>query len=517
MKARVLFVALTLIGGRVLLAQAKPVPLSSVLLAQAKPVPQNSQWPKSQMPAPLPAHAVPFPPYQIKTLANGLQVVVVLQHEEPSVSFRLLVRAGAAQEPIDKPGVASFAATLLNQGTTTWSAEQIADVIDAAGGVLATGSDNELAYVNGAVLKDRTDLALSVAADIAEHPAFAPAEIDRQRKQALSTLDVSYDDPSYIANAVFDRIVFGMNPYGRPNEGTPASIAKLTRDDLVAFHRTWFAPNNALLALVGDFASADDAFGAAERAFGSWPKKAVPTPVVVAPPEPARRLVIVDRPGSAQTEIRVGQLSIARTNADYLPFDLAVHVLGGEGANRLFGVLRTERGLTYGAEAQLHAYRSSGEIEADTNTRSAETGEVLRLIVEEIARLRDETVDPRELRGAQDYIEGSFPLTIETPGNIALLVLNQLFYGLDLKELDTFAQRVHAVTVGDLRRVANQYLRPDALTIVLVGDASTFADQLKALGFGEADRIPLADLDLGSPTLRRPARGASSGAARSIR
>jgi len=483
---------------------AMVVGTSVAMHAQSPAQPQS--WPRMEMPAPLTAHPVPFPPYQIRTLPNGLQVLVVLHHEEPSVSFRLLVRAGAAQEPSGKPGVASFAATLLDQGTTTKSAEQIADAIDAAGGEIATGSDNELAYVNGAVLKDRADLALGLAADIAEHPAFAAEEIDRQRKQALSSLEVSYDDPSYLASAVFDRIVFGLHPYGRPNEGTQESIAKLTRDDLVAFHRTWFAPNNALLAIVGDLTT-DEAFAAADRAFGSWPRKDVPSPTSVEPPAPARRLVIVDRPGSAQTEIRVGQLSIARTSPDYLPFDLAVHVLGGEGANRLFGVLRTDRGLTYGAEAELHAYRTSGELVADTNTRSPQTGEVLRLIVEEIARLKDEPVDPRELRGAKDYIEGSFPITIETPSNIALLVLNQLFYGLDLKDLQTFPQRVDRVSVADLQRVANLYLKPDALTIVLVGDASAFADELKALGFGEADRIPLADLDLGSPTLRRPTSG----------
>ena len=422
------------------------------------------------------------------------------------MSFRLLVRAGAVQEPAGKPGVASFAAALLNQGTTTKSAEQIADAIDSAGGVIATGSDNELAYVNGVVLKDRTDVALGLAADIAEHPAFAQEEIDRQRNQAMSALEVSYDDPSYLATAVFDRIVFGLHPYGRPNEGTPASIGKLTRDDLATFHKTWFAPNNALLAIVGDL-SADDAFAAAERAFGSWPRKDVPGSAPVAPPPPSRRLVVVDRPGSAQTEIRVGHVSMARTNPDFLPFDLAVHVLGGEGANRLFGVLRTDRGLTYGADAELHAYRTSGELVADTNTRSPQTAEVLRLIVDEFTRLQDETVDTHELRGAQDYIEGSFPITIETPSAIALQVLNQLFYGLDLKELDTFRHRVDSVTVADIQRVAKAYLKPDQLTIVLVGDASAFVDQLKALGFGDPERIPLADLDLGSPTLRRSGGG----------
>ncbi len=168
------------------------------------------------------------------------------------------------QEPNDKPGVASFVASLLNQGTTTLSAQQIAGAIESAGGALGVGSGNELSFVNGAVIKDQVDLMLGLAADMVEHPAFAPEEIDRQRRQMLSSLQVSYDDPSYIADLVFDRLVFGLHPYGRPNDGTPESIGRITRDDLVAFQRTWFVPNNALLAMVGDL-TADEAFAAAEK------------------------------------------------------------------------------------------------------------------------------------------------------------------------------------------------------------------------------------------------------------
>src|SRR5262245_44029371 len=171
---------------------------------------QSQDWPRESPPGPLAARKVSFPPYQLKTLSNGLQVLVVLHHEQPSVSFRLLVRAGAMQEPSDKPGVASFVASLLNQGTTTRTDEQIATALDSAGGVIGTGAANELTFVNGAVVKDQTELALSIASDLVQHPAFSPEEIDRQRRQALSSLQVGYDDPDYIANLVFDRLVFGF-------------------------------------------------------------------------------------------------------------------------------------------------------------------------------------------------------------------------------------------------------------------------------------------------------------------
>lgn len=463
------------------------------------------QWPSSRPPGPLTARPVDFPPYEIKTLPNGLQVLVVLHHEQPSVSFRLLIRAGAMQEPADKPGVANFMAGLLNQGTKARTAGEIADLIESAGGVVGVGSGNELSFINGGVIKDQTDLMLSLAADMVQNPAFSQGEIDRRRSQTLSSLEVSYDDPDYLANLVFDRLVFGFHPYGRPTEGTRESIGRLTRDDLVAYHRAWFVPNNALLAIVGDL-TADEAFAAAQKAFGSWPRREVPSIQLIDPPPPTRRVVVIDRPGSAQTEIRAGHIAVSRTHQEFVPLDLAIRILGGEGANRLFGVLRSDRGLTYGASADLNTYKVSGNIVAETDTRSAATGEALRLMVDEFWRLQREPVNPLELRGAQDFLAGNFPLTIETPGAIAQQVLAHMFFGLDLSEIQTYRDRVERATTTDMQRVAREFLKPDQLSIVLVGDASVFANQLKSLGFAEFERIPLAELDLNSPTLRRQAR-----------
>jgi zinc protease len=463
-------------------------------------------WPSEGPPSPLPARRVSFPAYQLKTLANGLQVLFVPYHEQPAVSFRLLVRAGAVQEPADRPGIASFVASLLDQGTTTRSAQGIATAIDSAGGVIGVGSGNELTYINGAVIKDRVDLALGLVSDLAQHPAFAPEEIALQRKQALSALQVGYDDPDYLATAVFDRLVFGLHPYGRPNEGTPDSIARIAPADLQAFHRRWFAPNNALLAIVGDLTETE-AFAAAEQAFGSWPRRDVPETRMAPPPPAAGRLVIIDRPGSAQTEIRVGHVAIPRTHRDFIPFDMAIRILGGEGANRLFGVLRSDRGLTYGASADLHTFRFSGDVMAETNTRTPTTGESLRLMVDEFTRLQREPVHMAELRGAQDFIAGNFPLSIESPSAIAEQVLSRLFYGQSLDGISTFVEDVGRVTAADVQRVSRELLAPDRLSIVLVGDAAAFVDQLQRAGFTEYDRIPIAQLDLDAPNLRRAPAG----------
>jgi hypothetical protein len=214
-------------------------------------------------------------------------------------------------------------------------------------------------------------------------------------------------------------------------------------------------------------------------------------------------MVVIDRPGAVQTEIRVGNVGLPRRHKDYLALDLAINILGGEGGNRLHRVLRSDRGLTYGASADVNALKDSGNIVADTDTRSEVTGEALRLIVEEFGRLQRQRVQDGELADAQAYLTGSFPLTIETPSAIALQVLNAVFYGLDLNDLQTYRERVNAITPDDIQRVAREYLRPDRLSIVLVGDASVFAKQLAGVGFDQFEKIALADLDLGSADLKR--------------
>ncbi|HET7217867.1 MAG TPA: pitrilysin family protein [Vicinamibacterales bacterium] len=474
----------------------------AILSVASSAVAQTVNWPTERAPAPLAARDVKFPPYQFRTLPNGLQVIAVSHHEQPAVSLRLIVRAGGARDPEGKSGVATLLAALLDQGTTTKSAEQIASSIDSIGGLIGTGATSDLTSITAVVMKDSLGFGLDTVADLARNPKFAQDELERQRQQILSSLKVGYEDPDYVANLVFDRLVYGFNPYGKPDTGTPESIASITRDDLVAFHKAWFGANNAILAIVGDV-SHEEAFAGAQRAFGDWARAENTAPKPIDPPPPTRRVVVVDRPGAVQTEIRVGNIGLPRKHPDFLALDLAINILGGEGGNRLHRVLRSDRGLTYGASADVHALKDSGNIVADTDTRSETTGEALRLMVDEFWRLQRQRVSNEELADAQAYLTGSFPLTIETPSAIALQVLNAVFYGLDLNDLQTYRERVNAITPDDIQRVAREYLRPDRLSIVLVGDASAFAKQLAGVGFDSYERISLADLDLGSADLKR--------------
>jgi zinc protease len=473
---------------------------------------QSAAWPTERPPLPLAARDIKFPPYEIQTLPNGLQVVAVLHHEQPAVTMRLLVRAGTASDPREKLGLAHLAASLLDQGTNTMSAEEMNDAVDFIGGAMGAGAGTDLTFVNMVVMKDSFDTGLKMLSDMARQPAFTPAEVERQRQQMLSGQKVSAEDPGYIANSVFDRLVYGFHPYGMPENGTPQTIAGLTRDDLLAFHARYFLPNNAILAIVGDVTAAE-AFAAAKKVFGDWQKRDLPAQAFVGPPDPTRRVIVVNKPDAVQTEVRVGHIGIPRTHPDYMAVNLAIRILGGEGSNRLHQVLRTERGLTYGAQANMDTLKESGDFEAETNTRSDATGEVLRLIVDEFWRLQRERVGDRELDGAKAYLTGSFPLTIETPEAIAMQVVNALFYGLPLEELQNFRERVNAVTPDDIQRVAKALLRPDRLSVVLVGNSAAFASQLRGVGFGTFETVELGDLDLTSATFKRTTVKAQAGGA----
>jgi zinc protease len=468
---------------------------------------QVKDWPSSRPPAPLPRHKTPFPAYDIRTMPNGMSVVVVQHTELPVVSAQVLVKAGSAFDPPGKAGVAGLVASLLDQGTATRSAGETADAVETAGAELSVLSGGDVTFAEIAVTKEHVDFALSTLADVLRNPAFAQEELDRQRQQLLSSLAVSYGDPDYVANVVFERLVFGVHPYGFPGDGTPESVGRITRDDLMEFHRRYYVPNNCILALVGDI-SPDAAFALAARVFGGWPRREVNPPKAVEPPPPARRVVIVDMPDVVQTEIRVGHVAIPRQHRDYLAFDLGMRILGGEGGNRLQQKLRTSRGLTYGASADLRAYRTLGMVQARTNTRPETTPEALRAIVDEFNAIVREGVSRRELDSAKAYATGSFPLELETPRSLSTKILDALYHEVPVDELESYAERVDGLTLREVVAAMRAHLRPDRLSMALVGPAAVMTPLLRRKGFKDVEVVPLADLDSSAASLRRPAPAA---------
>ena len=453
----------------------------------AKKAPQQSQAPATppaklvtEMPtggAPKPFH---FPKAETKTLANGLRVFVVSAHELPVVSARLVLGSGATvYDPAGKPGVAAMTANLLTQGTERRSAKQIAEAIDFVGGLLNSSANSDGTYVNVTVVRKDLDLAMDLLSDVTLHAAFRQEELDRRRQQLLSNLRVQYSDGDYLASLLFTRVVYGQHPYGLPDEGTPDSVAKLERDDLVHFRDTYYAPNQAFLAVAGDIAP-EEAFAAAEKYLGAWPKKDVPAAPTGAPPAPSGlHIYLIDKPDAVQTQIRVGRLGIRRNDPDYIPLYVTNRIFGGGFNSRLNTEVRQKKGLTYGASSLFDSHKLAGDFEASSFTRTEATVEATKLIVDLIGRMATGDVTPAELNFARDYLVGVFPIQTETAEQVAGRVLNVALYDLPADYYDTYQDRLRSVGVEQAKAMAARYFGAADLDLVLVGNVGQFRDTLK--------------------------------------
>jgi zinc protease len=458
---------------------------------------------RSLPPPPQPMRELRFPPFEERTLANGLRLIAIERHTDPEISLRLMLPAGKLYEPQAKAGLAGATADLLTQGTAGRSAQQIAAAIDGVGGTLDTGSGADFASVSVSVTADQLDLALELLADVVLHPSFPAGEVERWRRKSLSSLELQRANPGYLADVAFQRLVYGAHSYGSPARGTPESLRGLTRDDLAAFHREHYRPGGAILAVVGDFRPAP-ALAAVERAFGGWAKGAVPRlPALELPGYQRYRVVVIDKPDAVQTQVRVGQAALAYSDPDFFTAEVYGTVLGGGSFARLFEEIRNKRGLAYGAYCSFAEQLVSGSFAVRTSTKTASTIEALRLTLEEVAGMAAAPVPATELEEAKTYLNGAFPLEIESAGAVATRVLTALAHGRDRSFLDTYRDRISAVTAADIQRFARTRIQPDRSVVVLVGNAAAFGPEL-AKQLGPFETIPAAELDPLAPDLRRP-------------
>jgi zinc protease len=457
---------------------------------------------KQTPPPAQPAKEVRFPAFEQKTLGNGLRVVVVEQHETPSVGVELLVQAGKAHEPAAKAGLAEATADLVRQGTATRSAQQIAETIDTVGGDLSFTAGWDSAYASVQVTADQLALGLDLLSDTVLHPSFPAEEVERWRNQTLNSLQVQLEDARALAGMVFSRAVFGSHPYGLPDAGTPDSVRALTRDDLVAFHRAHYVPNGAVLAVVGDV-KPEDAFARVEAAFGAWKKGTDPEiPKLVETPRDKPRVIVVDKPDAVQTEIRIGQIGLAFNDPDHFVAEVYNSVLGEGGSARLFDEVRRKRGLSYGAGSSFVAAYQPGSFIASTFTKSESTAEAVKVMLEVIAGMARQPVPAEELAVRKTYLTGAFPLEIETPEGIAAKVIEAFKYGHDRQWVESYRDKLEAVTAEQLRSFAQRRIHPETSLIVVVGNASAFKGALEKQ-LGPVEAIPFRELDLLRPDLRK--------------
>ncbi|HVE77509.1 MAG TPA: pitrilysin family protein [Gemmatimonadaceae bacterium] len=427
------------------------------------------------------------PPVVTRELPNGLRLVVVEQHELPLADFVLLVRSGAEMDPAATPGVASLAAALLDEGTTTRDALAIADQQAYLGVRIGAGAGWDASTVSLHAPVAQLDSALALFADVVLRPTFPEQEFTRVRAERVTELIQLKDRPRAIADRAFAQVLYGdAHPYGRPLTGTEASVQRITRDDLSRFYRTFYRPNNATLIVVGDVRP-DDVERRARALFGGWERAEVPPASYPAPPAARPATVyLIDKQRAPQSSVRIGLVGVPRATPDYFPLQVMNTVLGGSFTSRLNQNLRETRGYTYGASSGFAMRRAAGPFLAAAEVTGGKTDSALVEFMKELRSIRD-TVPVTELDKAKRYLQLGLPADLESSGQIASQMVPIVLHGLPLNFFDTYVQRVEGVTQADVQRVAREYVDPSRVAVVVVGDRASIEAGLKAINVGPVE------------------------------
>jgi zinc protease len=463
----------------------------------------NAQTPESTPPPPAPQRAVQFPRPVEQTLANGLRVIVVERSANPLVAAQLLIKNGGEVDPPELSGLADMTASLLTKGTQSRDATQIAEAIEALGGSLDAGARWDASNATVGVMSSKIDPAVAILADVVRHPTFKEEEIERLRQQYLDDIRVSLGQPGAIARFVAARVVFGDAPYGHPLNGTPESLARITRADIMKLHDQVYRPDNAILIIGGDI-KPQNAFGLAKRYFGDWPKPSTAIPVHdknAAPNSKSGRVVVIDKPDAGQAAVYLVRTGIERRDSDYFRGIVTNSVLSGY-SGRLNQEIRIKRGLSYGAASTLDSRRDVGPFVASAQTKNQSGAQVADLLLGEISRLATAPPSESELTPRKAVLVGTFSRNLEQVNGLVGQIGSLALYGLSLDEINKYIGAVQAITSADVQKFAGSRLDAKGANIVIVGNAKEFLPELSKR-FPDVEVIPIGELDLNTGLLRK--------------
>lgn len=413
-------------------------------------------------------------------LSNGLNVWIVEQDELPIVSMNLVVNTGGTADPADRAGLASFTASLMNNGTKTRSATDISNQLQALGANVNSGAQWDSANVTLQTLTRNLDAALNIYADVVTNPAFPENELNTQKMRALVGLRQRKDNPNAIAGTVYSQLLYGKNhPYGKSLTGDEASIKAMTKAELEKFYQSYYRPNNATLIVVGN-TNEKTIVPKLEKAFADWKSGDVPkidSPQNASFDAPA--IYIVDKPGAAQSVVTIGQVGVSRDNPDYYPLRVMNSILGGQFSARVNMNLREDKGYTYGARTSWGFRRGAGPFEASADVQTAVTKESVVEFMKELNGIRGTIpVTASELDYNKQSLIRSYPSGFETVGQISGQLAQLVTFGLPDSTFNDFITNINKVTLADVNRVANKYLTPDKMAILIVGDRAVIEPKL---------------------------------------
>jgi predicted Zn-dependent peptidase len=375
-------------------------------------------------------------------------------------------------DPAGKEGVAAVTAALLRRGTATRSADQFAEELDFIGGSFNAGSSVDATTVSAEFMKKDLAKGLELTADALLRPAFIAEEVTKQIKQRVDGLKSAKDRAAGVIGTYYNAYLYGTHPYARPAGGDEVSLAAITRDDVVRFYQTAYTPGSTVLAVAGDFVTAD-LEKQLTALLGAWPAK--PAPALAVPDAVAtagRRLLLVDKPDATQTYFRIGNVGISRTNPDRVLVEIVNTLFGGRFTSMINTELRIKSGLTYGASSSFAEWKARGPFAINSYTRNESTEKALDLTLATLRRLHEKGITEDELKSAKSYLKGQFPPDIETSNQLAATLAELVANGLDEREITTYYAKIDGATPADITRVIKQYFPGDNLVFVLIGKAA---------------------------------------------
>jgi len=404
-----------------------------------------------------------------EVLPNGIRLLVAPRPSIPIVVLRAYIRAGSAYDPADAPGLANLTAELLTRGTAKRTGPELDRAIEFVGGSLEADAGRDGATVSLAVLKKDLDLGLDLLTEVLLTPSFPEDELRRKIGEIEGELQRSEENPEVVAGRALARILYPGHPYGHPVSGTIESVRKLTRDQVVSFHRSYYRPDAATIAVVGDV-TMDEIRQALLRRLSGWKAPAQPLPVIPeAPASPPVVAETVSRPDLTQATVYLGRPGIRQDHPDYFPLVVANYILGGGSASRLYTRVREERGLAYSVYSNLSPGRYGASYAVALQTRIDSVADAVKLVKEQMTDLSQATVSDRELQVAKSFLIGSFPLRLDTSRKVADLLIAIEEYGLGLEYPEHFKREIAKVSAADVQRVASRYMDPATFSSVTVG------------------------------------------------
>jgi zinc protease len=452
----------------------------------AQSVNAEEAW-RQEMPKAGPVKAAQYPTPDQFTLPNGLKVIVSERRELPVVSASLVFASGSGDNPADTPGLANFTAAMLDEGTKTRNALQIADEAARLGTALGTSSTMDQTQISVTSLAPQFSRALDLIADVALNPTFPQDEVERQRASRIANLAAQKSNPSQIVSRVMAAALYGpAHPYGYTEIGTEASNKAITRDSMVSFWKQHLVPGNAALVVVGAI-SRRELEAMTAKAFGAWEGKTAARSSLPAPRGSDAKLVIVDTPGAAQTQVRVASVGVARSTPDFEALEVVNTLLGGLFTSRINLNLREDKGYTYGAFSAFATRKEPGPFFVGAGVRTDATAPAVTEIFSEIKKMKDTEVTMDELSLGRDSLVRSMPGRFETTGQAAGSFATLFVYDLGLDYYSKYIEKVVGIDVKTAHAAAQKHLAPERMLVVAVGDRQKIEADLKKLNLGKAE------------------------------